>query len=108
MSEKWIWLNGEFCLEKDAFIPVTDRGFLFGEGIFTTIRVHDGKCELFHLHLQRLQRQAEVLDFDWNSLNFESIAELIERNQAWKGVWRLKIIVTVREEEEKRKTGHVL
>lgn len=108
MSEKWIWLNGEFYLEKNAFIPVADHGFLFGEGIFTTIRVHNGKCEFFYPHLQRLQRQAEALDFYWNSLNFEPIAELIERNQAWEGIWRLKIIVTVREKEGRRNAGQVL
>lgn len=108
MSEKWIWLNGEFCLEKKAFIPVTDHGFLFGEGIFTTIRVHDGKCELIHRHLQRLQHQAKELDFDWNFLDLEPIAELIERNQARTGIWRLKMIVTVGGEEGKRKAGNVL
>lgn len=104
----WVWLNGEFLLEKNAFIPVTDRGFLFGEGIFTTVRVYNGKCELFPIHLERLKCQAEALDFEWDSLNDEPITELIERNKATEGVWRLKIIATVGEEAGKRKTGHVL
>jgi 4-amino-4-deoxychorismate lyase len=108
VSEKWIWLNGKFCLEKEALIPVTDHGFLFGEGIFTTMRVQEGKCEFFPRHLQRLQRQAEALDLNWHSLSFKSISELIERNQAWKGIWRLKMIATVSEKEGKREVGNLL
>lgn len=107
MIEKWVFLNDTFCQEKDAFIPVTDRGFLFGDGLFTTIRVQNGICEFYESHLYRLQQQAEVLHFNWESLNFKWIAELIARNQAQTGMWRLKIIVTVAEQEGQRKTGNV-
>lgn len=105
----WVFLNGTFCKEKKAVISVTDRGFLFGDGMFTTIRVSEGKCELFDAHLKRLKMQAEALQFEWDAFQEEWAAELIRLNEAWKGTWRLKIIVTVKEEDAKtRKTGTVL
>lgn len=108
MHEKWVILNGNFCREKDALIPVTDRGFLFGEGIFTTIRVSNGKCEFFQEHLGRLQQQAEALDLPWEFLRVGLIQELIERNQAFNHIWRLKIIMTADEKERKKQVGNVL
>lgn len=101
MAENWVFLNGKFSPEHKAFIPVNDRGFLFGEGIFTTIRVHNGRCELLKNHLHRLQQQAEILNFHLSSFEVDWINwinELIQRNQAWEGTWRLKIVVTVKQE----------
>ena len=94
MSERWVFLNGNFSLESLAAIPITDRGFLYGEGIFTTIRVQQGRCELIKGHLERLQRQAEALHFYLPPLELDWIQELIQRNKAWESTWRLKIIVT--------------
>lgn len=108
MDERWVFLNGDFYLEREAKIPVTDRGFLYGDGIFTTIRVDQGRCELFNGHLQRLQRQAEILNFSFPPLEKEWIHELIERNKASKGTWRLKIILTVKEEGNVRVVDTVL
>lgn len=108
MIEKWVFLNGTFCLEKEASIPVTDRGFLFGDGMFTTIRVHQGKCEFLPSHVQRLQHQAEELKFDFNVSRWEWISEFIQRQRAWNGTWRLKIIVTIKEEQDTRKMGCLL
>jgi len=45
----------------------TNRSFLFGDGFFETFRLLDGKCELFGLHYQRMQRSAKLLQMDWNS-----------------------------------------
>ena len=101
IDERWVYLNGRFCLERDATIPVTDRGFLYGEGIFTSIRVENGRCELLSFHADRLKNQAKLLNFDCEPLPDKIIAELICRNKAEHGVWRLKIIATVKEEGEK-------
>lgn len=54
-----------------AVINPQDRSFNYGDGIFTTVRVHDGKLALWPLHLQRLQRTAMQLGFaaiDWQQL----------------------------------------
>jgi 4-amino-4-deoxychorismate lyase len=108
MNARWVFLNGDFSLEQEAKIPVTDRGFLFGEGMFTTVRVHKGNCELFKEHLKRLQRQAEDLNFYLPTLHFEWIQELILRNQALEGTWRLKIIMSIKQELGVRTIGNLL
>ncbi len=44
------WLNGQPC---DG-LPVHDRGLAYGDGLFETIRVVDGRALLIERHLQRL------------------------------------------------------
>ncbi len=107
-SEAWVFLNGEFQPEEIAKIPISDRGFLFGEGIFTTIRVHQGQCELFPGHLERLQSQARTLGFEFEMSNFDWIGELIKRNNASEGIWRLKIILTASCDNNSIKLGTLL
>ena len=36
------FLNGRLIPESEALVPVTDRGFLYGDGLFETIRVCRG------------------------------------------------------------------
>ncbi|WP_347265843.1 D-amino-acid transaminase [Paracoccus sp. (in: a-proteobacteria)] len=51
-----IYLNGEFLAEADARIPVMDRGFLFGDGIYEVTALVDGHMIDNDLHLARFQR----------------------------------------------------
>lgn len=44
--------------EAAANVPVTDRGLQYGDGIFTTVAVQDGRPLLWERHLQRLMRDA--------------------------------------------------
>ncbi len=39
---------------KSDSISVQDRGFNYGDGLFTTIRIHNSKPQLWELHAQRL------------------------------------------------------
>ncbi len=52
------------------------RGFLYGDGIFTTIKVVDGQFRLLGLHIERLQRDANRL-----KLNLPPLKPLIEELQ---------------------------
>ncbi len=89
-----VWLNGRIVQESEACIPVSDRGFHYGEGSFTTARVYNGQVEYWDRHAARLKRQAEWLGFAARDVPLEGIAALIEANQAERGVWRLKAIQT--------------
>jgi len=53
------FLNGNFLPEADAGVPLNDRGFLLGDGLFETIRVAAGRPFRLGQHLERLVRGAE-------------------------------------------------
>lgn len=56
-----VFLNGHFLPEAQAVIPVNDRGFLLGDGLFETMRVVNGKPFRFAQHLERMTRGADFL-----------------------------------------------
>jgi len=56
-----IFLNGQFVPEEHAVVSVFDRGFLYGDGFFETMRVFRGKPFRWGQHLERLQRGADFL-----------------------------------------------
>ncbi|WP_042288264.1 D-amino acid aminotransferase [Paraburkholderia mimosarum] len=97
IAEPLVWLNGELTPLSEARIPVLDRGFLFGDGIYEVVPVYvlavgEGEGEggvrvPFRIgqHLARLARSLEKVGmanpFDeagWRAL----IARLIEANEA--------------------------
>ncbi len=56
-----IYLNGLIIEEEEALLPIQDRGVLFGDGLFETIRAYDGKPFRLERHLERLRRGCEIL-----------------------------------------------
>jgi aminodeoxychorismate lyase len=56
-----VFLNGNFLSEADAVVPLNDRGFLLGDGLFETLRVAHGRPFRFGQHLERLSRGADFL-----------------------------------------------
>jgi len=38
-----VFLNGQFVPELQAVVPVNDRGFMYGDGLFETMRVCGGR-----------------------------------------------------------------
>src|SRR3954462_14023910 len=55
-------VNGRISAEQDAVIPVFDHGFLYGEGIYETLRTYDGRLFLFDRHVRRLRNSARLID----------------------------------------------
>ena len=56
MTDNLCFLNGEFMPLADARIPVLDRGFIFGDGIYEVVPVYSHKLFRFDEHLARLNR----------------------------------------------------
>lgn len=56
-----VYVNGDWMPQEQATIPITDRGFLFGDGVFETARLHQGKYFRLDQHLQRLQESAQTM-----------------------------------------------
>ncbi len=60
--EKIVYLNGALMPLSEAKISVLDYGFLFGYGLFETMRAYNGKIFRLESHLERLQKSAEKLE----------------------------------------------
>lgn len=78
-----VYLNGDFMPIEEARIPVLDRGFIFGDGVYEVIPVYSGRPFRFTEHLRRLQYSLDKLritnphsDAEWARL----INEIIRRN----------------------------
>jgi branched-chain amino acid aminotransferase len=54
-------INSELVLAEQARIPVFDRGFLYGDGVFETLRVYNGRPFRSHAHWERLCRSASLI-----------------------------------------------
>jgi len=79
-----VFLNGQFIPEEQAVVSVFDRGFLYGDGLFETMRVVNGKPFRWDQHLHRLQRGMEFLKIrlPWPLESWHGFAQkLIAQNQ---------------------------
>jgi branched-chain amino acid aminotransferase len=54
-------VNGRVSDQAHAVISVFDHGFLYGEGIYETLRTYNGQPFLFDRHMQRLRTSAGML-----------------------------------------------
>jgi branched-chain amino acid aminotransferase len=57
-------VNGRVFDQEHAVVPVFDHGFLYGEGIYETLRTYNGQPFLFARHMQRLRTSAGMLALD--------------------------------------------
>src|SRR3989442_11145550 len=53
-STNYAYVNGRFVRDNEASVSIFDRGFLYGDGCFETMRVYDGKIFRLEAHLARL------------------------------------------------------
>jgi D-alanine transaminase len=80
------YLNGIWQPPEEARIPVLDRGFLFGDGIYEVIPVYNGKAFALSRHLRRLHNGLQevgvanpMTDAEWENLVNEAIVRSAER-----------------------------
>src|SRR5256885_16548448 len=54
-------VNGRISDQEHAVVSVFDHGFLYGEGVYETLRTYNGQPFLFDRHMKRLRRSADML-----------------------------------------------
>jgi branched-chain amino acid aminotransferase len=54
-------VNGRITDQEHAVISVFDHGFLYGEGVYETLRTYNGVPFLFDRHMRRLHRSAGMV-----------------------------------------------
>ncbi|MFQ5863525.1 MAG: aminodeoxychorismate lyase [Candidatus Brocadiales bacterium] len=57
----YVYLNGDVVMEDEAVVSIRDRGFLYGDAIFETLRSYDGRPFMLKDHLERLMASAHAL-----------------------------------------------
>jgi branched-chain amino acid aminotransferase len=60
----WIFLNDRFVHKEDATVSVFDHGFLYGDGVYETLRAYGGRIFMLRQHLARLRRSASLIGLD--------------------------------------------
>ena len=78
-----VYLNGKFMPIEEASVPVLDRGFIFGDGVYEVVPAYSKHPFQLAEHLRRLQYSLDKVritnphsDAEWTQL----IAEIIKRN----------------------------
>ena len=78
-----VYLNGAFMPIEEARIPVLDRGFLFGDGVYEVIPVYARNAFRMRDHLQRLQHSLDGIRLpnphtleEWEAILNKLIAQL--------------------------------
>lgn len=92
--EATVYVNGTIGDANSASVPVFDHGFLYGEGVYETLRTYHGEPFLFDRHLKRLHRSANMMalpvplsDAELLSRVRETMAAHDQRHGA-AGLWR--------------------
>jgi branched-subunit amino acid aminotransferase/4-amino-4-deoxychorismate lyase len=89
-----VFLNGKFLPEADAVVPLNDRGFLLGDGLFETIRVAHGRPFRLAQHLERMTRGADFLKLKLPFAPKElqkAAGQLIEQNALPEAILRVTL-----------------
>lgn len=77
----YVHLNGRLVASAQARVAAFDRGFLYGDGIFETVRIYRGRPFALAAHFERLRSAARVLGLRLPKRPWaQDIAALLRRN----------------------------
>lgn len=94
MSQRIIYLDGNYVREEEAKISVFDHGVLYGDGVFEGIRVYNGRVFKCEEHINRLYNAAKAIMLEIPMSKEEMTEVLLEtcrRNQIKDGYVRLVV-----------------
>ena len=83
------WVDGQ----PSTAVPVTDRGFLYGDGIFETMRLCRGRLPLWPWHQRRLKESCRRLGLSFDVATLErQLFSFIKENDCNQSV--IKVLLT--------------
>lgn len=94
MTEKTIYLNGDYVPESEAKLSVFDRGLLFADAVYEGFGILDGQIVDFIYHMDRLKRSLSKLAIPMNfnaDEMFHALMQLIKNNEAQSGFLYLHV-----------------
>jgi D-amino acid aminotransferase len=77
----YVFLNGRIVSAAGASVSVFDRGLLYGDGLFETMRAYQGRVFALQEHLDRLEKSAQLLGVPLPAEDWQDVIEdLLGRN----------------------------
>ena len=83
------YFDGAFLPLDTYAVRLENRGYQFGDGVFETIRIYDGKCFALKEHLERYRRSMRELAIPITDADEELVGifgELIEKAEIQEGI----------------------
>ena len=91
-----VYLNGSLIPRNQASVSVLDYGFLYGFGLFETMRAYEGKVFQLNKHLNRLARSAETLGIAFPAIDWEgAVMDTLSANNL--GDARIRVTISIGE-----------
>ena len=75
-------VNGRISSEHEAVISVFDHGFLYGEGIYETMRTYNQRPFLFDRHMRRLRNSAWMIALEMDFTDADLAAQIRDTRAA--------------------------
>jgi branched-chain amino acid aminotransferase len=96
-----VYVNGRITPAQEAVIPVYDHGFVYGEGVYETMRTYNRVPFLFDRHVRRLRQSARHIDLDvpfddatlarWMQ---ETVDAAARADGGGNGEWYIRVLLT--------------
>ncbi len=89
-----VYYNGDFLPAEKVAISPFNRGLLYGDGVFETLRAYSGQVFRLGQHLKRMHEGLEVLRIEpnWEAQGIDlAISELIKRNNLSDAALRISV-----------------
>ena len=84
-----VYLNGKYLPLEQACVPVLDRGFIFGDGVYEVFVAYGGRLFRFEQHMQRLQNSLAAVyianpmtNSQWHDLLLPLLEQFPGRDQS--------------------------
>lgn len=89
-----IWMNGLLLPASEARVSIWDRSWMYGDGLFETFRIHNGRPFRWQDHWKRFEKGARqlrmVLPFDESELKI-ALHGVLQANQLEAGMGRIHL-----------------
>lgn len=90
--KKFVFKNHQLIEEKQVQVSINERAFLFGDGIFETCKIFNGKIYDFKNHQARIIKGLKALKFSAEIGDLEKkSSQLIKKNNVKNGILRISI-----------------
>ncbi len=83
MPDTYIFLDGSIVPESQAVVSVYDHGFLYGDGVYETMRSYGGVVFMLRRHMERLARSAALIRLEVPKVErlIDAVYQTLEANK---------------------------